>query len=671
MFHYLLPLSLLCSIILFPFSKVFGNEESTKFTNTNHTSLSSVNDIESKSLFERIPNTSGKSYHHILQDYELLRLNKEVLLDIMNDKSKNIQLRIPVSGGELIELELREVDITSKGYRLMTPKGERPSTANKHFRGYIKGEGNSLAAISLSNNAVHGIFSNHSGNFNLGQLEDDSGNYIVYNSNLMKVANPFKCHTSEEQFAGDNIPHTTLEKTVTDGVCRFVKLYWEADYEIFEHFGTIANTEFFIQAIFNQMAILYGNEGIVVELSELKIWTISDNYGDTDSEVALNSFRNRWNTQGNNFNGDLAHLVAFDEGNNGGRARINALCLKPIAHAYSDISASYDDVPTYSWTVNVLAHETGHNLGSQHTHACAWNGNNTKIDNCGGQYHSDYNDNNCVGSPPSPANGGTVMSYCHLIPSVLINLNEGFHPQIAEFMGNRINNSQCLEILPICENDVNLTRESHNISFSDTELTMNISVINEGFITADYSKVGYYASKDDTISTDDILLGLDEVPILSWGAIASRNLVVDLCDIEEIQSDSAYHFGYIIDQDYAIEETDENDNIFKLTNYPKTIVCLQEDTTTVSIQNLEDWISYDLFPNPAFDDITITANWEKKESTTISIYNVLGQQVYQKNLGNTNEISENITLKHFPNGTYFMTLSTGGNHLSRKFVVAR
>ena len=39
-------------------------------------------------------------------------------------------------------------------------------------------------------------------------------------------------------------------------------------------------------------------------------------------------------------------------------------------------------VPTYSWNVMVITHEMGHLMGSNHTHACVWNGNNTAIDGC-------------------------------------------------------------------------------------------------------------------------------------------------------------------------------------------------------------------------------------------------------------------------------------------------
>ena len=46
------------------------------------------------------------------------------------------------------------------------------------------------------------------------------------------------------------------------------------------------------------------------------------------------------------------------------------------------LDPTYANVPTYSWTVMVFTHEMGHLMGSRHTHACVWNGNNTQIDGC-------------------------------------------------------------------------------------------------------------------------------------------------------------------------------------------------------------------------------------------------------------------------------------------------
>ncbi|MFM7766715.1 MAG: T9SS type A sorting domain-containing protein, partial [Bacteroidota bacterium] len=107
---------------------------------------------------------------------------------------------------------------------------------------------------------------------------------------------------------------------------------------------------------------------------------------------------------------------------------------------YCAISSTYQNVPTYSRTVEVLTHEGGHLLGSRHTHDCVWNGNNTRIDGCGPA--AGYNSGTCAAGPVPVS--GTIMSYCHLVSGVGINFNNGFGPQPTSTIVNTINNAACL-----------------------------------------------------------------------------------------------------------------------------------------------------------------------------------------------------------------------------------
>ena len=115
----------------------------------------------------------------------------------------------------------------------------------------------------------------------------------------------------------------------------------------------------------------------------------------------------------------------------------SGLCNKSHAHCTSMIYTTYSPYPTYSWTVMVITHEMGHLMGSRHTHACVWNGNNTAIDGCSGS-----TEGGCA-LPGNPAGGGTIMSYCHLT-GVGINLTLGFGPQPAALLLGNVNNAVCL-----------------------------------------------------------------------------------------------------------------------------------------------------------------------------------------------------------------------------------
>src|SRR5690606_19866260 len=98
--------------------------------------------------------------------------------------------------------------------------------------------------------------------------------------------------------------------------------------------------------------------------------------------------------------------------------------------------SSFQNYPTYNWTVLVLTHELGHNIGSPHTHSCSWPGG--AIDDC---YEVE---GGCSPGPdPGPA-GGTIMSYCHLSGNPGINFANGFGTLPGNRIRNRVTNANCL-----------------------------------------------------------------------------------------------------------------------------------------------------------------------------------------------------------------------------------
>src|SRR5690606_35810138 len=101
----------------------------------------------------------------------------------------------------------------------------------------------------------------------------------------------------------------------------------------------------------------------------------------------------------------------------------------------SNINNSYAELPTYSWDVNVVGHELGHNFGSRHTHWCGWPGG--PIDNC-----VQVEDGPC--SPgPTPRSGGTLRRYCHL-RGWGVDLAQGFGPLPGAVVSNLYRSASCL-----------------------------------------------------------------------------------------------------------------------------------------------------------------------------------------------------------------------------------
>ena len=72
-----------------------------------------------------------------------------------------------------------------------------------HYQGAVKGMFKSLASMSVfANGDVMVLFANEDGNFIVGKLEDQSGNYVIYNDRNFTVIPDMPCATKDERRCG-------------------------------------------------------------------------------------------------------------------------------------------------------------------------------------------------------------------------------------------------------------------------------------------------------------------------------------------------------------------------------------------------------------------------------------------------------------------------------------
>jgi hypothetical protein len=376
-----------------------------------------------------LPPELHRDAYGLLPDLEYCR-------QITEERPPYLDVQIPAPDGGMLTLRVYAVYPFRDGARVRYSDGRIDSAfTGAWYRGMVRGVENSLVALSFYPDHVRGFASMPSGNYILGPMEDHPGflTHLFYNDRTIAHLNPFYCSTGEDIHISPGTEGEHHQGASRGTEC--VAMHWEVDYDVY--LDKFNNTTNFITGMANEVYTLFENDGITIETNLIYIWTSASPYvGPTDGEF-LAQFRDQYN---GNYNGDLGHLVNYK--GSGGVAYLDGLCIPPFNTAYSNIWNTYQNVPTYSWTIMVCAHEIGHNLGSPHTHACAWNGNNTRIDNCGG--NAGYPEGMCSSNPPNPPNGGTIMSYCHLIAGVGINFNEGFGPQPSELMQNRIDNAGCL-----------------------------------------------------------------------------------------------------------------------------------------------------------------------------------------------------------------------------------
>jgi predicted Zn-dependent protease len=370
--------------------------------------------------------------NEILTQKTLYTIDKAYATKLMAYNDEVIKLALPQASGKNLELQLVKADIFSPQFKLYASSNRKKAIEYERpafYWGQVSGDDKSLVAISITKDEISGMIVYAGDTYNLGKIKNQDM-HILYREKDVKDKPALACYTDDDSMTMEGPSTSGLVATGPDNC---VKMYVEVDNTIYQDKGTVAATTDYITGVFNQVAIMYANEAINFTLNELVIWNTPDPYTGPSSGNYLTQFRDNIN---GNYNGDLAHLVGY--GGGGGVAYVNVLCNSFYGVGYSGINSTYQNVPTYSWTVNVITHEIGHNLGSPHTHSCVWNGNNTPIDGCGPA--AGYSDG-CDGPVP---NAGTVMSYCHLLGGVGIDPSLGFGPQPGDLIRNNVYNATCL-----------------------------------------------------------------------------------------------------------------------------------------------------------------------------------------------------------------------------------
>ncbi|MDJ0840772.1 MAG: zinc-dependent metalloprotease [Acidobacteriota bacterium] len=355
-------------------------------------------------------------------------------LSVLADEAPaTLRFALPLAG-EGLNLDLVRVDVTTADFFAETNDGkEIDYKGGAHYRGIISGREDTMAAVSIFPDQVMGVVKTEEGaDMVLGRVKGHAGNlHVFYNTADMSEPMPFSCGAEEPEDYHKEIQQLLDQSSGKAAmVSKQVRVYIECDYEMYTANGSsTTSTLNKATGIFNVVAAIYEDEGIETSVSQTMVWTTPDSYSNTSSLTALTQFRGR------SHSADLAHLFSIGGNNLGGRAYLNGLC-NSYGYAYSNIYNSYSNLPNYSWTVYVVTHEMGHNLGSPHTQSCSWVGG--ALDNC---YSTE---GSCSPGPAPPSSGGTVMSYCHLT-SYGIDLTSGFGTQPGNLIRNNVSNASCLQ----------------------------------------------------------------------------------------------------------------------------------------------------------------------------------------------------------------------------------
>jgi hypothetical protein len=505
------------------------------------------------------------------EDYTILDM-KDIIFN-----EEYIELSIQKTKGEIINLLLYKEQYDASN--IVTSSGLQISGNVISYRGIIKRDSESLVSLSTDNKGnIMAVITGKEGNYILGKMENGSEDYILYNSRDMDVPD-FSCIALP-------IPLEIERQYSSQLTVKCIKWYWETDYDLFVNKGSVEAVNTYIQGIFNQVRTLYANDGISIALKTLFIWDTPDPYTGPTTNLYLFQF-GQYRTS---FDGDLAHLIGLQ--GNGGVAFVNTLCLgqgenASLQMAYSGIFPTYNNIPTYSWTVYVITHEQGHNLGSLHTHDCVWGPNHdTQIDNCAGRANG--TGGTCVISGDDGVGGGTIMSYCHLTPEG-INFNKGFGPEPTALLISNINSAPCLEtcgtIVPVQLVDFQAKKQGKDV------------------------KLSWQTSSEIESSRFEVEVSKESTQFMKIGEISAAG--------------NSY-----IQKFYYLFDTEPNKS--GIRNYRLKMIDVNRTFTYSAIRQVmfEYNNKWTIYPNPALNQLTIQFISKYNMSQKVTIKDQIGREIF-------------------------------------------
>jgi hypothetical protein len=353
-----------------------------------------------------------------------------------------------------LDLELDRIEPFLSGAQLVlgTAEGDVPmeDPGVVILSGIVAGDADSLAYIALSPYGTNGFIRKQGKLFSVstGPYAQDKDLAAALRTSVMEdlidpnAGPPSACGYNAgdarlEPFGPPVVEYKQAGTQRGAGVetCRIASVAIETDWEYNERLfqGDSSAAAAYMISLMGALSEIYERDiNTRLAISFLRIWDSDVDPYSPDGGDALDQVRNYWNSNMTNVDRTITHYFTGRQNlPYGGVAYVGVLCFNNFGYgvsAYLDGFFPYPliDFSHHNWDVIVSAHEIGHNFGTGHTHSSY----EPTIDDCGN------------GDCTNPF-GGTIMSYCHICPGGLSNVQVRFHPRVIDHLLTVLDETSC------------------------------------------------------------------------------------------------------------------------------------------------------------------------------------------------------------------------------------
>jgi hypothetical protein len=375
-------------------------------------------------------------------------------LAFMIEAGNVVQVELPLGPGPRVVAELRRVDVLTDDATVVVagPGGvETPlATSVSLWTGSVPGIEGSKVFLGISPMQAQGWIT-IGGTTHLIATRSLGGTplALAYEQGMLEVAGALTPPTCAGEVVpeGDVTPATTTdEPTYSSRVaCRAFRVAIDSDQEFAGIAGGVQNAADYAVILVAATHEIYTSEiGMGLRLSYLRTWSTTDPWDAANTSDQLSQFRSHWRTNMGSVSRASAHMLS-GRSLGGGIAYLRAACSNTNGYAVSANLGGSFPFPIQdndsNWDLMVVAHEWGHQFGSEHTHnSCAYN---PVIDGCGLRSTSSSCENGTQDCSVASAQTGSIMSYCHTCSGGIRNMQMTFGPRVIARMTSYVNGLSC------------------------------------------------------------------------------------------------------------------------------------------------------------------------------------------------------------------------------------